>query len=162
MSEIQYEMIDDAGEIDVAEVMAFYRRQGHRAPSSPEKLRNMLEESCCVVTAREGDRLVGFARGVTDGVNGQLAECKLDQAFQGPGAVTRTAGRIEHDTSGIAREMASRVIDAMRAQGVEMIHVLAYGTEVDFCEELGFKRVGGMVALQMEAASRVPETAPVA
>ncbi len=149
MGEISYETVEH---LDVAELAEFYARQGHRTTSSAEKLRRMLENSCCLVTAREGDRLIGLARGVTDGVHGQLVECKLDAAHQGPGAVTHTDGRIEHDREGIAREMAARVIDALSEYGVEDVDVLAYGTEVDFCEELGFKKVPGMVALRLEVA----------
>jgi hypothetical protein len=159
MGPIIYETVQDAGKVDVAELSTFYTQQGHRTTGQPDKLRRMLENSSCFVTARQGGRLIGIARGVTDGVNGQLAECKLDVGFQGPGAVTRTDGRIEHDESGIAREMALRVIAALRTYGVEQIHVLAYGTEVDFCEELGFKRVGGMVALQMDTAADVSAAA---
>ena len=150
MSPIIYETVQDARNVDVNELAAFYAQQRHQTTDEPDKLRRMLENSFCFVTARQGGRLIGIARGVTDGVNGQLAECKLDAGFQGPAAVTRTDGRIEHDESGIAREMAGRVIESLRAYGVEQIHALAYGTEVDFCEELGFKRVGGMVALQMD------------
>ncbi len=159
MGPIIYETVKDAGKVDVAELAMFYTQQGHRTTAQPDKLRRMLANSSCFVTARQGGRLIGIARGVTDGVNGQLAECKLDAGFQGPGAVTRTDGRIEHDQSGIAREMALRVIAALQAYGVEQIHVLAYGTEVDFCEELGFKRVGGMVALQMDTVADVSAAA---
>lgn len=155
MDPIVFETVQDVNQIDVAEVAEFYARQRHRAPSTAEKLRRMLENSFCFVTARQGDRLIGLARGVTDGVNGQLADCKLEADFQGPAAVTRREGRIEHDRSGIALEMAKRVIDALRDYGVEHIHVLAYGTEVDFCEELGFKRVGGVVALQMKTTAEM-------
>jgi len=162
MEAIVYETVQEAGRIDVAELAEFYTQQKHRVTSSPEKLRRMLDNSFCFVTARHAGRLIGIARGVTDGVNGQLAECKLDVGFQGPGAVTRTDGRIEHDKSGIAMEMATRVIDALREYGAEQIHVLAYGTEVDFCEELGFHKVGGMVALEMDTTADVPAaTAPV-
>ena len=58
---------------------------------------------------------------------------------------------IEHDQHGIAAEMARRVLSAMVAAGVRRIDVLAWGTEVDFCEELGFKRQGGLVGLTMKA-----------
>ena len=57
--------------------------------------------------------------------------------------------------AGIASELARRVIDALSEYGVEQIHVLAYGTEVDFCEELGFHKVGGMVALEMDVTADV-------
>ncbi|MEE9295528.1 MAG: hypothetical protein V3W34_11280 [Phycisphaerae bacterium] len=149
MASISYQTVEH---MDVEELAEFYARQGQRSRSSSPKLEAMVENSFCFVTARQGDRLIGIARGLTDGVRGQLVECKLDPECQGPAAVTKTQGRIEHDREGIARTMALRVIDALREYGVEEIHVMAYGTEVDFCEELGFKRVGGMVALRMEVA----------
>ncbi len=152
MSEILYETVEH---VDVSELAGFYARQGHRTTASPEKLGRMVTQSLCFVTAREEGRLIGIARGVSDGVRGYLAECKLDPGRQGPAAVTRRDGRVEHDREGIAKEMASRVIDALRASDVEEIHVLAYGTEVDFCEELGFKKTGGMVALRLDVESEV-------
>ena len=138
-----------AAQIDPEELLAFYQKQKHDTTHSPEKLRRMVDCTFCFVTARRQSELIGIARGITDGVRGQLVECKLDPAFQGPGCVTRIDGRIEHDSEGIAKEMALRVIDALRDSGVERIDVLAYGTEVDFCEELGFRKAGGIVLLVM-------------
>jgi len=145
--------------VDPGEVLAFYHAQNHPAPQSPEKIRRMIDSSACFITARDpGGRLIGIARGLSDGVRGYLTECKLDPAHQGPAAVTRTDGRIEHDDRGIAREMAQRVLRALSEMGCDRIEVLAYGTEVDFCEELGFRRSSGMVALTLDA-SRVPQGA---
>lgn len=154
MSGIQYEISD---RVDPQELSRFYERQHHQTTHAPEKLARMIEQSCCFVTARRSGELIGIARGVTDGVRGYLIECKLDPAYQGPGAVTRTDGRIEHDEHGIAAEMARRVIGGLLDSGVERIEVLAYGTEVDFCEELGFKRCSGVVTLRMDAAAAVPQ-----
>ena len=141
---------DTSGEADPAELLAFYDRQEHSTTHSPEKLTRMIESTFCFVTARRRSELIGLARGVTDGVRGLLVECKLDPSCQGPACVTHTDGRIEHDAAGIAREMALRVIDAFRRYGVERVDVMAYGTEEDFCEELGFKRSPGLVAMQMD------------
>ena len=157
MNSIRYETVDH---VEVSELRDFYASQEHQTSASPEKLERMVANSFCFVTAREQGRLVGIARAVTDGVSGHLVDCKLDPAHQGPGAVTRTDGRIEHDREGIAREMAVRVIDALRDYGVEEIHALAYGTEVDFCEELGFRKVAGMVALRLNAQANVSVAAP--
>ena len=148
-------------EVDIQELVAFYRRQHHPAAGA-DKLRRMADQTFCFVTARRRDgELIGIARGVTDGLVGYLAECKLDPACQGPACVTRTKGRIEHDEAGIAREMARRVVDELMRSGVDRIHVLAYGTEVDFCEEMGFRRVTGMVPLELCAADRRGGMAPV-
>ncbi len=131
------------------ELSAFYQRQQHRTTHSLIKLQRMLDNTFCVVTARVDGELIGFARGVTDGLCGRLVECKLDPTYQGPACVTRTDGRIEHDSAGIARRMALMVIEALRVFGVERIDAVAYGTEVDFCEELGFRRVPGVVAMDL-------------
>jgi predicted N-acetyltransferase YhbS len=145
---------------DPAELLAFYDRQNHKITHSAEKLRRMMENTFCFVTARRDGELIGLARGITDGIWGCLVECKLDPAHQGPACVTRTDGRIEHDSEGIAREMARLVIEELRRLGVERIAVLAYGTEEDFCAELGFKRLRGVVPMEFDAVA--PATAMAA
>jgi len=149
-----------SADIDCDELASFYERQRHDVKASAEKLRRMVEQTFCFVTARRDGELIGIARGITDGVHGFLAECKLDPRYQGPACVTRTDGRIEHDDEGIARQMADRVVESLISSGVDHISVLAYGTEVDFCEELGFKRVSGMVPLQLAAADVRSAAAP--
>jgi len=137
-------------QVDPAELLAFYSNQRHPIRASEEKVHEMIANSACVVLARVDQKLVGMARGISDGVNGYLAECKLDPSYQGPAAVTRIDGRIEHDEHGIARAMANHVLRTLCDSGVERIRVLAYGTEVDFCEELGFKRDTTLVPLHLD------------
>ncbi len=132
-----------------AELTEFYRRLCHDIAAQPEQIRKMMANSAAFVTARVDGALIGIARGVCDGLRGYLTECKLDPLYQGPAAITRTDGRIEHDTNGIAKEMARRVLDAMCAEGVQRVDLVAYGTEVDFCEELGFRRARGLVGMTM-------------
>jgi hypothetical protein len=152
MQGVQYEIVS---RIDPGELEAFYRAQQHPVPASAEKLKSVVDDSVAFVTARAADgRLIGIARGIADGPRGYLAECKLDPAYQGPAAVTARDGRIEHDQHGIARTMAERVLEALRARGCERIDVAAYGTEVDFCEELGFRRSPGLVAMTLRLGPR--------
>ena len=139
---------------DPQELALFYQRLRHDVAARPEQIETMMAASAAFITARRDGELIGIARGLSDGVRGYLAECKLDPAYQGPAAVTGTDGRIEHDQHGIAAEMARRVLEAMVASGVRRIDVLAWGTEVDFCEELGFKRQGGLVGLTMRAGQQ--------
>lgn len=149
MNEIEYSVVA-ADEVSLDELMEFYREQKHETTASAAKLALMLKRSHVLVIARENGMWIGFARGVTDGVRGYLAECKLDPAYQGPAAVTRKDGRIEHDDRGIARELALRVLESLRDAGVERIFVTAHGTEEDFCRELGFKPLRGAVAMDMD------------
>lgn len=138
-------------ELTPAELAEFYARLHHDIAAKPEQISKMMANSAVFVTARESGRLIGIARGVTDGLRGYLTECKLDPVYQGPAAVTRTDGRIEHDMHGVAKEMARRVLEVMYGEGVQRVDTVAYGTEVDFCEELGFKRAGGLVGVTMRA-----------
>ncbi|MFQ5805700.1 MAG: hypothetical protein ACE5I3_04535 [Phycisphaerae bacterium] len=145
---VTYGTVEDTNPPELAQ---FYQRLHHNIAAQPAQIEKMMANSVAFVTARRDGKLIGIARGLCDGLRGYLTECKLDPAYQGPAAVTRTDGRIEHDQHGIAAEMARRVLSAMVAAGVRRIDVLAWGTEVDFCEELGFKRQGGLVGLTMRA-----------
>ncbi len=152
MDDIKFEVVE---KIDINELRAFYDAQGSVMPQSVDKLSKMVDSSVCFVTARNAEEtLIGIARGVADGVRGYLTECKLDPGMQGPAAVTHIDGRIEHDQYGIAREMADRVITALAELGCERIDAAAYGTEVDFCEELGFKRTAGIVPMSLDVTGR--------
>lgn len=149
-------VFETKGKPDPEELLAFYQRQHHETTRVREKLQRMMDNTFCFVTARRRGELIGIARGVTDGLWGRLAECKLDPDFQGPACVTKTEGRIEHDLAGIAAEMARLVIEALRAYGVERVDALAYGTEEDFCEELGFHKMTGVVPMQLPLDVSVP------
>ena len=152
MRNIQY---GTAAGLDARELTEFYGRLRHEIAAQPKQVQQMLTSSAAFVTARDDGRLIGIARGLSDGMRGYLTECKLDPAYQGPACVTRKDGRIEHDASGVAREMAVRVIESLRACGVERIDAITYGTEVDFCEELGFRKVRGVEVMEL-----LPEDAP--
>ncbi len=147
---------------DVDELLEFYRRQKFTTPNRREKLQHMLDNTFCFVSARRNGELIGVARGVTDGCWGRLAECKLDPSCQGPACVTKLGGRIEHDESGVAKRMASLVINALLDFGIERIDAVAYGTEVDFCEELGFKPLPGVVAMELVCVAEAPDSGAAA
>jgi len=144
---------------DVEELLEFYKRQNHPTTGDRAKLQRMLANTFCFVAARLDGELIGFARGVTDGLIGHLTECKLDPSCQGPACVTKQDGRIEHDSTGVAKRMAEMIIQSFEEFGVERMDVVAYGTEVDFCEDLGFKPMRGVVVMTRgaPAASRVAD-----
>lgn len=141
----------DGADTSAEELTELYARLNHPIHASPDHMRRMMANSAALATARVDGRLIGLARGLCDGLRGYLTECKLDPAYQGPAAVTRTDGRIEDDRFGIAGELARRVLRKMFADGVQRIDVLAWGTEVDFTQELGFRRSGGLVGLTLHA-----------
>ena len=150
----------DGSDTDPRELNEFYELLGHDIAAQPEQIRKMLANSVAFVTARADGKLIGIARGVCDGLRGYLTECKLDPRHQGPAAVTRTDGRVEHDTDGIAQEMARRVLAKMFAEGIQRVDVVAWGTEVDFLDELGFRKQGGLVGMTMRAEDWPADTGP--
>lgn len=162
MFHVTYGSATDTAPRDVAE---FYDRLGHNSDAETQQIGQMIGRSVSFVSARIDGRLIGIARGVCDGVRGYFTECKLDPAYQGPGAVTRRDGRIEHDAHGIAAEMGRRVMDDLLRAGARRVDVLAFGTEVDFLEELGFRKSPGLVALSVrseELAQRQSQNANLA
>ncbi len=148
---------DSSAKPDPKEILMFYKRQNHPTTESHDKVQRMVDNTFCFVVARRNSEIIGFARGVTDGLSGWLAECKLDPSYQGPACITKTDGRIEHDEAGIARKMALLVVSQLREYGVERIDALTYGTEVDFCEELGFRKLRGVVAMELSQETRIPD-----
>lgn len=140
-------------DVSADEVAEFYRRVQVTLNTPAAQIRRMMTKSAVFVAARADGRLIGIARGVCDGVRGYLTECKLDPQYQGPAAVTRKDGRIEHDCSGIAAELARQVITGLQSDGAQRIDVVAWNTEVDFLEELGFKRQGGLVGLSLQTGA---------
>ncbi len=146
MANVTYGNGDDVSPHELAD---FYDRVSHKIEAETQRIEAMLNKSLAFVSARLDGKLVGIARGLSDGIRGYFTECKLDPSLQGPAAVTKTDGRIEHDEHGIALEMARRVLEKLETSGVRRIDVLAYGTETDFLESLGFKKTGGLVGMTM-------------
>ncbi len=146
MAPIQYGGFEDVEPHELAE---FYERLEHNIDAETQQIQTMVQNSVAFVTARAEGKLIGIARGVCDGVRGFFTECKLDPAYQGPACITRRDGRIEDDAHGIATQMARRVLDKLFASGARRVDALAWGTEVDFCGELGFRKQGGIVGMTM-------------
>jgi hypothetical protein len=146
MDNVIYGGVEDVQPHELAE---FYDRMGHNIDAETQQLEIMVNNSIAFVTARVDGRLIGFARGLSDGVRGYFTECKLDPAYQGPACITRRDGRIEDDSHGIAAEMARRVLDKLFAAGARRVDALAWGTEVDFCGDVGFRKQGGAVVMTM-------------
>jgi hypothetical protein len=157
MSDVVY---GTGADVTPAELSAFYAQVRHDIAAQSQQIEKMLANSAVFVTARSAGKLIGVARGVCDGLRGYLTECKLDPGYQGPAAVTKTDGRIEHDTNGIALEMARRVLSKLFTDGIRRVDVVAWGTEVDFLEELGFQRQGGLVGMTMRADHWPASAAP--
>lgn len=138
-------------DVTAHEVAEFYDRLRHDIDAETQQIQHMMNSSISFVSARLDGKLIGIARGVFDGVRGYFTECKLDPAYQGPACVTKRDGRIEDDLHGIGMEMGRRVLEKLFTAGARKVDVVAWGTEIDFCSDLGFKKQGGLVGMTMKA-----------
>lgn len=84
-------------EVDLAQLAELFREVGFQRPGDPGHLADMVAGSRWVVSAHEGDRLVGFARAISDGVSNAY--------------VSTVAVRPSHQRRGIGRRMLEALLE---------------------------------------------------
>jgi predicted N-acetyltransferase YhbS len=112
--------------LDLDEAIELYRAStlGERRPVDDRaRMAAMLRHANLLITAREGRRLVGIARSLTD-----FAYCTY---------LSDLAVRVTHQRRGIGRELVRRT---RAAAGPAMIVLLAAPKAVDYYPRLGFRR----------------------
>ena len=122
--------VDDAAvgiraepDVDPAAVRALFGQTEWASQRSVEEIRALLAASAVVVTAWDGDRLVGFARALSDGRFRALVEDVIVDA--------EVRGR------GIGRRLVDAVLDHPRMRKVELV-VLSTAIP-DFYRPFGFE-----------------------
>jgi predicted N-acetyltransferase YhbS len=72
-----------------------------RPVNEPETIRTMLEQASLIITARDGGKLVGISRALSDfSFCTYLSDLAVDQAYQGQG-IGRELIRLTHETAGL-------------------------------------------------------------
>ena len=72
-----------------------------RPVNEPETIRTMLEQANLIITARDGGKLVGISRALSDfSFCTYLSDLAVDQAYQGRG-IGRELIRLTHETAGL-------------------------------------------------------------
>jgi len=124
MSPIDYRYGND---LDLDQVIELYRDStlGERRPIDDRGIAAaMLEHANLVVTAWEGDRLVGLSRTLTD--------------FLYVGYLSDLAVALSHQRLGIGTELIARTREKMGPRS--MLVLLAAPKAVDYYPHIGFKR----------------------
>ena len=124
MSPIDYRYGND---LDLDQVIELYRDStlGERRPIDDRGIAAaMLEHANLVVTAWEGDRLVGLSRTLTD--------------FLYVGYLSDLAVALSHQRPGIGTELIARTREKMGPRS--MLVLLAAPKAVDYYPRIGFKR----------------------
>ena len=131
-------VVREEKELDPQELWAFYvNNDCCETRYGPERATSVLERSAVVVTARDGDTLVGVARAITDGLDAHIMELSVAPSHQGDKA-THGAPLVEDDAFDVGRRLAAVLVEALLAQGVCFIQGYAYKTELDFYKSAGF------------------------
>ena len=114
-------------QLDLDQVIELYRAStlGERRPvDDRERMGNMLANASLVITAWEGDLLVGIARSVTD--------------FCYTTYLSDLAVRLSRQRQGIGRELIRRTQDACTPE--TRLVLLAAPKAVDYYPKVGFER----------------------
>ena len=94
---------DESGHVDLDKLSHLLKAVGwdHRIKDRA-RLAQMVEGSCFVVAAYEGDELVGFARAISDGVfNAYISTVAVLPRSQRRGVGSEMIRRLLHDRDGI-------------------------------------------------------------
>lgn len=126
--------------ITPAQLFAFYERNHIcEAGFGPDVAARVLQHTALCVAAFRGDELVGLARATFDGLSAQVMELSLDLELQGSPGRHANGSLMEHDGSGVGRQLGTRMIDELRRMGATFISVsIVGGCEEPFYESLGF------------------------
>jgi GNAT superfamily N-acetyltransferase len=109
------------GEVDIARLAALRERCGFGARSADE-LRDQLRGARWVVSAWDGEELVGLARAISDGVtNAYVSSVMVDAPWR---------------RRGVGRELMRRLMDGRPPQIRWVLHARAEA--VEFYRALGF------------------------
>jgi len=132
-------------ELDLERVIELYRAStlGERRPiDDPGVVRSMLEHANLVVTAWDGDLLVGMSRTLTD--------------FAYVGYLADLAVRESHQRQGVGLALIQKTRDRMGSGS--MLVLVAAPKAVDYYPSIGFTRHGSAWTLRATDPLGVPKT----
>jgi predicted GNAT family N-acyltransferase len=113
---------DDLSPID--EVLRLYRQTGWTAKRSPEMVERMLRQTPVLLTVWDGERLVGFARVITDDIyRAFIEDVIVDADYRG---------------RGVGKQIMQALIQ--RLDHIEEVVLNCNDDLVTFYESLGFNR----------------------
>jgi hypothetical protein len=105
----------------------------------------VLQHSSLIVAAFEGEKLVGIARAMFDGLDASIMEFSLALRYQGEDTKYECGSLIEKDPYGIGSRIGRTLIDELLKMGAYFI----YDYSVPDCDQLyaslGFKHISGHV-----------------
>jgi hypothetical protein len=99
----------------------------------------VLEHSSIIVGAFEGDRLVGIARAMFDGLDAVIMELSLDLDYQGEGLTYDNGSLLEKDPTGLGKRIAETLLNELISRGAYFFEAIAVeNVTEDFLKSVGF------------------------
>lgn len=126
-------MVDYSFELPIKleQLHALFRQTGWAEDRSIEGIQTMLEGTAVVLGAWEDDRLIGFARTITDGIyRGLIDDVVVEKSRRG---------------QGIGSELMQRLLERLTEIGIEEIFLRCGGDVVPFYQRHGFKITRGVM-----------------
>ena len=123
--------ISETRDIEREKIIALYKANGWSAAEKADELHKALRNSHALVTAWDGDKLVGLGNAISDGyLVVYYPHLLVHPEYQG---------------EGIGKKIVARMRD--KYSGFHMQMLVADGEAIDFYEKVGFVRAGKTQAM---------------
>ena len=139
-------------EIEDEELFSFYQRN-HICEEGYGKIEYpYLRKSSLVVGAFEGNKLVGIARAMFDGMAAVIMEFCLEMAYQGTNLEYENGSLIGKDEYGLGKRMGDTLVNELFRMGADFIDALSIveNYEERFYESIGFERKNSHLAYYID------------
>lgn len=117
-----------------------------------------LKHSSLIIGAFQGDKLVGIARAMFDGLSAAIMEFCLELELQGTGLAYDNGSLIEKDTFGIGKKIGEMLIEELGKMGATFISLYIVGNcEENFYNSIGFVENTGHLVYYIDKRPYVTE-----
>ncbi|MGF1521460.1 MAG: GNAT family N-acetyltransferase [Leptolyngbyaceae cyanobacterium] len=122
---IQFQYVDTLSDADLLQLLALFQEAAFWASDrQPENIKSAIAGSHPVVTAWDGDRLIGFARATSDGVyRATIWDVVIHPTYQG---------------AGLGRRLVETVLGHPHMNRVERVYLMTTHQQ-QFYERIGFQ-----------------------
>jgi len=111
----------------------------------------ILSHSDLIVAAFKGDRLVGIATAVFDGLSADIMEFCLELEYQGRGLKEKNGSIIERDAFGIGKKMGNILVKQLVKMGATFIEASTVeGREERFYKSIGLAHNVGVLSYYLD------------
>jgi GNAT superfamily N-acetyltransferase len=146
MDEEVFDVVDYSFErpIEPEQLQILFRQTSWARYRSIEGIRKMLEGTAIILGAWEDERLIGFARAITDGIyRGLIDDVVVEESRRG---------------QGIGSELMRRLLERLTEMGVEEIFLRCGRNVVPFYRRFGFE-ITRSVVMDLKQSLREAPTA---